>query len=147
VKTLRLKRMAYLIRTQVLHRVDIDNGELVTGDERIDPLQGRLEVSEKTSEIDVHDGRCWCTCLFAHWVTNHEARPPLLGSHAFGQLDGAMSCEFYVTFSSNTRVVWCKGIVELEDDVQPTARDGSRKQSHTPVDSMVILCWYCPSRG
>ena len=36
--------MTYLIRAHVLHRVEIDEIELVTGNERINPLQGGLEI-------------------------------------------------------------------------------------------------------
>ena len=44
--------MRYLISAHVLHRVDIDELELETGDERVDPLQGGLEVSN-------FEGQCW----------------------------------------------------------------------------------------
>jgi len=49
--------MTYLIRTHVLHRVEIGNGELVAGYERIDPLQGGLEVPKltKTPKVNVGD--------------------------------------------------------------------------------------------
>ena len=39
------KNAGYLKGAHILHRVDIGDRELVTRDERIDPLQGGLEVS------------------------------------------------------------------------------------------------------
>ena len=40
----RIGEKLYLVRAQVLHSVDIGDLEFVAGDERIDPLQGGLEV-------------------------------------------------------------------------------------------------------
>jgi len=60
----RLEETTHLKRTHVLHRVDIDEVELVTRDERIDPLQGGLEVSRPaTSAVGVVDGVCARACL------------------------------------------------------------------------------------
>ena len=51
--------MAYLICTEILHRVDIDKLELVARDERINPVHGRLEVPKliEVSEISGGDNR------------------------------------------------------------------------------------------
>jgi hypothetical protein len=104
--------MAYLIRTQVLHRVDIVKRELVAGDERIDPLQGGLEVPElvKTSKSTERNLKHMGTYLLAHWETNHTARPPQpweperLGNceccNQLGRLPHILS--------DNTRAVRCK---------------------------------------
>ena len=43
------------------------------------------------------------------------------------------------------RVVRGKGVVDLS--VVEITGVGSRRYPRTPVDSMVILCWYCPSKG
>ena len=47
--------------------------------------------------------------------------------------------------SDNTRVVRCEGIVDL-NDIEVESRKSVRT-SRTPVASIVMLCWYCPSKG
>ena len=53
--------MTYLVRTQVLHRVEIVERKIVAGDERIDPRQGGLEVPKlvETLKVDVNDKGGW----------------------------------------------------------------------------------------
>ena len=73
--------MAYLIRTQVLHRVEIGNGELVAEYERIDPLQSGLEIPKlerhrrSTLETRVSSRLCERTYLPIGRQTMRHARP------------------------------------------------------------------------
>jgi hypothetical protein len=58
--------MSCLVCAHVLHRVDIDEFEIVTGYERIDPLQGGLEVPGFVEGLlgkSTIDRRCVRACL------------------------------------------------------------------------------------
>ena len=58
--------MSYLICAHVLHRIDIDEFKIVTRYERIDPLQGGLEVPGFVKGLlgkSIIDRRCVRACL------------------------------------------------------------------------------------
>ena len=102
--------MAYLVRAHVLHRVEIDEIELVAGDERIDPLQGGLEVPKlvKAPKVNLsdkhHRGSVYlpaCPLRDKPRGTSTLFRTPCVWT----PVGRVISWESYVKFSGTTHVL------------------------------------------
>ena len=114
--------MGYLICTEILHRVDIDQLELVARDERINPVHGGLEVPKliEMLEINAGDNRRLQDVYGHTWPpiglqTTQNARP----SSNSANLDICRSCDQARTLrrilSHNARVIRCKGVIDLKE--------------------------------
>src|SRR5882757_3537158 len=117
--------MTYFVSAQVLHRVDIGNVELISRNERIDPLHGRLEVPIVVKSIEGR--RLGRTSLEAR--LHIPAYPPIneprtTSTHL--EIEGIWTAVDYGQsrisrrdHNNNTRDVRRKSIVDLSD-VQST---------------------------